>query len=61
MKKYHDVDTEITIHNTKFTASNAAMSTEQAILPCALHSEVWFWVGTGNSSKSTFLHLLYNQ
>ena len=52
------VDTDNLIDSTKFTTSKAALSTDQAILTCALHSEVWSCVGMGNSSELTFLQML---
>ena len=52
------VDTDNTFHNTKLTNSKAALYTDQEILPWALHSEVWSYSRMGNSSESTFLHLL---
>ena len=60
-ERFDCVDIENTIHNTNFTTPIAALSTDQAILPCALNSEVWSFVGMGDSSKSTFLHLLQDQ
>ena len=57
-KRPNYVDTDNTFHNTNFTTLNAALSSYQALLPCATHSEVWSCVWMGNSGKSTFLRLL---
>ena len=51
-------DTGNTILNTKRTISKAAFSTDQAIAPCALYSQVCLYVGMGNSNKSTLLHVI---
>ena len=55
-KRFIFRDSDNTFHSTNFTNINAALSSNQTILPYALHSEVWscFWMGS--SSKSNFLH-----
>ena len=57
-ERFNCLDTVITYHKTKITTSNASLSTDQALLLCSLHSEVWSCNGKENSSKSTCRQLL---
>ena len=51
---FNSKNTDDTSHFSKYTTSNAALSSYQTFLPCALHSEVWFCVLIGNSNTSIF-------
>ena len=51
-----DVYANNTFKNTKFTISSAALSTDQAKVPGALHSEAQSCVGMSNCSKSIAPH-----
>ena len=55
-KRFNFVDSDNTFHITIFKTFNAALSSCQTNLPCALHSEVWSCVSMGISSKSNILH-----
>ena len=48
------VDGDNNFHFTNFTTLNAALSSYQTFLPCAMHSEMWSCVCMGNSSESKF-------
>ena len=60
-ERFNYVNNHNKFRNTYITTSNFAWFPYQAVLLCALQSLVWCCIWMGNSSKSTFLHVLKGQ
>ena len=55
-ERFKFVDTDKTFHNINVKTLNDGLTSYQNVLLWALHSEVWYCVWMGNSSKSTLVH-----
>ena len=53
-KSFNFVDSDNIFQITNYTKLNAALSSYQAVLPCALYSELWSCVWMGNRANPHF-------